>query len=94
MNQSTAQRRLQALERALGCVLVERHSTGYRLTSHGQLLLESVTSVESAVDAVQRRVASLDLTDAGSIRVTCLVTVGQRSSSRVSLMLSRHATPA
>jgi DNA-binding transcriptional LysR family regulator len=78
VNQSTAQRRLQALEKALGCVLVERHSSGYRLTSHGQLLLEAVTGVESAVDAVQRRVASLDTTDTGPVRVTCLVTVGQR----------------
>ena len=78
VNQSTAQRRLQALEKALGCALVERHSTGYRLTPHGQLLLDSVTDVESAVDAVRRRVASFDSNDAGPIRVTCLVTVGQR----------------
>lgn len=78
VNQSTAQRRLQALEKALGCKLAERHSTGYRLTIQGQVLLDSIVDVESAVDTVQRRVASLDTTDVGPIRVTCLVTVGQR----------------
>jgi DNA-binding transcriptional LysR family regulator len=78
VNQSTVQRRLLALERGLGCVLVERHATGYRLTEHGQILLASVTDVEAAVDAVQRRVASFDDKDVGPVRVTCLVTVGQR----------------
>jgi DNA-binding transcriptional LysR family regulator len=78
VNQSTVQRRLLALEKALGCALVERHATGYRLTEHGQILLASVTNVEFAVDALQRRVASFDNKDVGSVRVTCLVTVGQR----------------
>ena len=78
VNQSTAQRRLQALQKGLGCVLVERHATGYRLTPHGQNLLYSVINVEAAVDAVQRRVASFENKDAGPVRVTCLVTVGQR----------------
>lgn len=76
--QSTVQRRLLALEDGLGCVLVERHATGYRLTEHGQLLLASITNVEDAIDAVQRRVASFDNKDVGPVRVTCLVTVGQR----------------
>ena len=60
VNQSTTQRRLLALEKGLGCVLVERHGTGYRLTSQGQILIASVTNVEAAVDAVQRKVASFD----------------------------------
>ena len=46
VNQSTVQRRLLALENGLGCVLAERHATGYRLTEHGQTLLASVTDVE------------------------------------------------
>jgi DNA-binding transcriptional LysR family regulator len=58
VNQSTVPRRLQALEKGLGCVLAERHATGYRLTAHGQILLASVTNVEAAVDAVQRQVDS------------------------------------
>ena len=78
MNQSTTQRRLLALEKGLGCVLVERHGTGYRLTSQGQILIASVTNVEAAVDTVQRKVASFDNKDLGTVKVTCLVTVGQR----------------
>ena len=78
VNQSTVQRRLLALEKGLGCVLAERHATGYRLTEHGQTLLASVTDVEGAVDAVERRVASFDDKDVGPVKVTCLVTVGQR----------------
>ena len=56
VNQSTVQRRLQALQKGLGCVLAERDGTGYRLTAHGKDLLASVANVEAAVDAVQRRV--------------------------------------
>lgn len=78
VNQSTTQRRLQALEQALGCALVERHATGYQLTPQGQILVANVSDVEAAVDAVQRRVASFDKKDVGPIRVTCLVSVGQR----------------
>jgi DNA-binding transcriptional LysR family regulator len=78
VNQSTTQRRLLALEKALGCVLVERHGTGYRLTSQGQILIASVTNVDTAVDAVRRKVASFDNKDLGTVKVTCLVTVGQR----------------
>ena len=78
VNQSTTQRRLVALEQGLGCVLVERHATGYQLTPHGKILLASVTKVEAAVDAMRRQVASFDSKDVGPVRVTCLVTVGQR----------------
>ena len=78
VNQSTVQRRLWTLEEALGCVLAERHAAGYRLTGHGQILLASITNVEAAIDAVLRQVDSFDNEDVGPVRVTCLVTVGQR----------------
>jgi DNA-binding transcriptional LysR family regulator len=78
VNQSTVQRRLRTLEKGLGCVLAERHAAGYRLTAHGQILLTSITNVEAAIDAVQRQVDSFDNEDVGPVRVTCLVTVGQR----------------
>jgi DNA-binding transcriptional LysR family regulator len=78
VNQSTVQRRLQALEKRLGCVLVERHATGYQLTAHAHALLASVIDVEAAVEAVQRRVAAFDDGDLGPVKVTCLVTIGQR----------------
>ena len=69
---------IAALEKALGCALVERHGTGYLLTSQGQVLIAGVTNVEAAVDAVKRKVASFDAKDLGTVKVTCLVTVGQR----------------
>lgn len=78
VNQSTVQRRLQVLEKELGCELVERHMAGYRLTAHGQVLLAGITDVEAAVDAVRRQVASLDDKGIGPVRLTCLVTIGQR----------------
>jgi DNA-binding transcriptional LysR family regulator len=78
VNQSTVQRRLQALEKRLGCMLVERHVSGYRLTAHGKALLASVTNVEAAVEAVQRQAAAFGDSDIRSIRVACLVTIGQR----------------
>ena len=57
---------------------MERHATGYQLTPQGKILVASVSDVEAAVDAVQRRVASFDNKDVGPIRVTCLISVGQR----------------
>ena len=92
VNQSTTQRRLQALEQALGCPLVERHATGYQLTPQGQILVASVSDVEAAVDAVQRRVASFDNKDVGLVRVTCLVSVGQRliGSGLLDVFHARH----
>jgi DNA-binding transcriptional LysR family regulator len=78
VDQSTVQRRLLALETRLGCVLVERRATGYRLTAHGRALLSGVINVETAVEAVQRQAANLDDKNIGPIRVTCLVTIGQR----------------
>jgi DNA-binding transcriptional LysR family regulator len=66
--------------------------TRYRLTEHGQTLLASVTDVEGAVDAVERRVASFDDKDAGPVRVTRLVTVGQRilKSGLLEAFRARH----
>lgn len=78
VNQSTTQRRLLALEQSLGCALVESHATGYQLTPQGRVLVARISSVEAAVDAVQRQATSFDNKEVGSIRVTCLVTVGLR----------------
>jgi DNA-binding transcriptional LysR family regulator len=92
VNQSTVQRRLRALEKRLGCVLVERHASGYRLTAHGQRLLASVINVETAVEAVERQVAAFDDQDIGAVRVACLVTIGQRlvKSGLVDAFHARH----
>jgi DNA-binding transcriptional LysR family regulator len=92
VNQSTVQRRLQALEKKLGCVLVERHATGYRLTAHGQRLFSSVANVEAAVEAVQRQAAAFEDRAIGPVRVACLVTIGQRivKSGLIDAFHARH----
>jgi DNA-binding transcriptional LysR family regulator len=71
LSQSTVQRRLVALERAIGQPLVKRHPSGYRLTKFGEDLLRHAERVESAVKDFERHVndEAHDLT--GLIRVTC-----------------------
>lgn len=78
VDQSTVHRRLAALEKSIGCVLVERQLTGYRLTKNGEALLENARAVENAVDGLQRRRLTLDDKTVGHVRVTSLVTVGHR----------------
>ena len=70
-SQSTVQRRLARLERQLGCKLVERHPTGYRLTALGEDLRPYAEEVEEAVAAFERHLASSDKRLTGTIRVTC-----------------------
>ena len=71
VNQSTVQRRLAALEEAIGSRLVERTPTGYRLTETGLALRPHAEAVEGAVEAFQRQIASVDTELTGTIRVTC-----------------------
>jgi DNA-binding transcriptional LysR family regulator len=78
VNQSTVQRRLRSLERAVHCSLAERRADGYRLTPVGQQLLADAEQVGAAVDALRRRIAALDLTATGHVKLTSHVTVGQR----------------
>lgn len=75
---STVQRRLAALEKALGVPLVERRPDGYALTQQGQAILGEATQVEAAIDALQRRLATLNGGGQGHVRVASLVTIGQR----------------
>ena len=78
VNQSTVQRRLVALEKQLGCALVERHPTGSRLTELGRGLLPHAEIVEQAASGLQRYVASLDKGLRGVIRLTCSTAVAHR----------------
>jgi molybdate transport repressor ModE-like protein len=78
VNQSTVQRRLAALEKAIGATLVERHHDGYRLTEQGQRLLDDASKVQEAIRALQRRISSLEGRALGQIKVTTLVTLGER----------------
>jgi len=70
VNQSTVQRRLAALEEAIGSQLVERTPTGYRLTEKGLALRPHAEAVETAVAAFRRQLASVDDVATGTIRVT------------------------
>jgi hypothetical protein len=68
VNQSTAQRRLAELEKSLGCRLIIRHLTGYRLTELGEGLVHSAESVEQAVAAFERDLAARDEALSGTVR--------------------------
>ena len=56
LSQSTVQRRLSELERAIGQPLVKRHPSGYRLTKFGEDLLPHAERIEAAVTDFGRRV--------------------------------------
>jgi DNA-binding transcriptional LysR family regulator len=70
-HQSTVQRRLAELERRIGRPLVERHTSGYRLTEFGRSLLPQAERVEQAVQAVQQQVIGSQLDASGVLRLTC-----------------------
>ena len=78
VNQSTVHRRLQELEKRLGCQLVKRHPTGYRLTELGEQLVSHAENVEDAVAAFERRVSASSKEARGTVKVTCPAAVGAR----------------
>lgn len=71
VNQSTVQRRLAELERQLGYSLVERHQSGYRLTSLGERMLPHAESVASAARAFEQHLKDAVRTRIGAVRLTC-----------------------
>ncbi|HYF60505.1 MAG TPA: LysR family transcriptional regulator [Burkholderiaceae bacterium] len=68
---STVQRRLAALERAVGQPLARRTPTGYRLTGFGESMLEHAERVDRAVETFAREVAVRSREAIGVVRVTC-----------------------
>jgi DNA-binding transcriptional LysR family regulator len=92
VNQSTVHRRLVELEQRLGCQLVERHSTGYRLTEFGKELQPYADKVEEAANALQRHVATFDKGMRGTIRLTCSTAVAYRlmKSKLLDVFQARH----
>jgi len=78
VNQSTVHRRIAALEMHLGCKLVERHPTGYRLTDLGHELRVHAERMGENAAALERHVASSAKGMTGCIRVTCSTAVGHR----------------
>jgi DNA-binding transcriptional LysR family regulator len=71
VSQPTIQRRITALEKALGCQLFERHPSGYRLSTSGAELCACAEQVEKAVHDFNRQVQLRDGKLSGTIRVTC-----------------------
>ena len=78
VNQSTVRRRLEALERDVGQALIEPRAGGFCLTNYGQSLLQVAEQMEVAAGAVQRKIAGLDNSATGQVRVASLVAIGQR----------------
>lgn len=78
VSSSTVQRRIAALEKAVGRQLVERSPHGYALTAQGHALLAETANVETAMYTFRRRLAALDESAQGRVRLTSLVTIGQR----------------
>jgi DNA-binding transcriptional LysR family regulator len=66
---ATVGRHIDALETRLGARLFEHRSTGYVLTEIGRLIVARAESVEAAVLAVEREVASSDANLTGKVRV-------------------------
>lgn len=93
VDQSTVQRRMEELERRLGQPLVERHPTGYRLTSFGQQLLPHAQRVEEQVRALQQVVQSTGRELTGVVRVTCPEPIVYRISQSALLERFRARHP-
>jgi DNA-binding transcriptional LysR family regulator len=71
LSQSTVHRRLAELERRLGCQLVTRQTTGYRLTEFGEQLLPYAERIDAAVTDFERQVTGAAGDVSGVVRVTC-----------------------
>lgn len=78
VNQSTVHRRLQELERQLGCELVRRHPTGYRLTELGEHVRGYATRLEAAATDFERAVSAQSNETSGTVKVTCPEALGPR----------------
>lgn len=94
VNQSTVQRRLVELERNLGQPLVQRHSTGYRLTSFGEQLLPLAQQVEQAVVVLTQHVENFLRDVTGVVRMTCPEPLVYRISNSTLLDRFRSRYPA
>lgn len=71
VNQSTVQRRISELERRLGCALVERQQSGYRLTVLAEHLHPFAESVASAASAFEQHARTAVLSTSSVLRLTC-----------------------
>ena len=70
VSQSTAARRIDALETALGLKLFDRRQSGYALTDIGKELAETAAAVEVAAGAFASKVGALKRGLTGTVRIT------------------------
>ena len=70
VSQTTAARRVAALERELGLTLFERRAAGYRLTPAGEALVERAEAMEVAAAAFSDGAASQSREASGTVKLT------------------------
>ena len=70
VSQTTAARRVAALEAALGLTLFERRQAGYVLTPVGEELVENARAVEAAAAALAEAAATKTREISGTVRLT------------------------
>ena len=70
VSQTTAARRVQALEAELGLTLFERSQTGYRLTPAGEALVAQAEGMEAAAATFADAAASQARDASGSVKLT------------------------
>jgi len=90
LSQSTVHRRLPEFERRLGCQLVKRHTSGYRLAEFGETLLPYAERVETAIRDLETHVTGATRDLSGVIRMTCPEPIIQRIT-QAKLMDRFHA---
>src|SRR3954469_14312021 len=70
VSQTTAARRVAALEAELGLTLFERRPVGYRLTPVGEALLEKAEGMEKAAELFADSAAAQSREIKGTVRLT------------------------
>src|SRR5206468_8280984 len=70
VSQTTAARRVAALEGELGLALFERRPGGYRLTPAGEALIETAEGVESSAQLFADAAAAQSREVSGTVRLT------------------------
>ena len=69
LDHATASRRVAALEAALGAKLLDRRTTGARLTAAGERFLRAAEEMESAFLHAQADVSDVDVELTGTVRI-------------------------
>ncbi|QRN97617.1 LysR family transcriptional regulator [Archangium violaceum] len=91
MPKSTLSKRITALEERLGVVLFRRTTRAVRLTSTGQLYLQSATRILADLEDAGRALRDLDDSPRGLVRITTPALVGERLVAPALLELLRRA---